>query len=70
MRMMGMVMVVAAMMVPVVRRVRKAGTRKQAQRNRDPDELGHNFDPNLKVNFSEVTSIALRGVSRESSVCI
>jgi hypothetical protein len=35
------VMVVMAMMVPVMRGVRKAGTRKQTQRNRDSDELGH-----------------------------
>jgi hypothetical protein len=50
MRMMRAVVVVV--MMPVVRRVRKAGTRKQTQRNRDSDELGHDSDPNLReVSF-------------------
>jgi hypothetical protein len=48
MRVMRVVVVMAAMMVPVMRRVRKAGTRKQTQRNRDSDELGHISDPNLR----------------------
>jgi hypothetical protein len=44
--------VVVAMMMPVMRRVRKAGTRKQTQRNRDSDELSHDSDPNLReVSF-------------------
>ena len=61
------VVVVVAMMMPVVRRVRKADTRKQQQRNRDSDELGHDFDPNLRVmSFPEVISIALCGASCES----
>jgi hypothetical protein len=48
MRMMRVVVVMAAMMVPVMRWVREAGTRKQAQRNRDSDELGHVSDSNLR----------------------
>jgi hypothetical protein len=50
MRMMRVVVVVP-MMMPVMRRVRKAGTRKQAQSNRDSDELGHNSDPNAWSEF-------------------
>jgi hypothetical protein len=48
MRMMRMVVVMAAMVMPMMRRVRKAGTRKQTQRNRDSDELGHISDPKMR----------------------
>jgi hypothetical protein len=48
MRMMRVVVVMAAMMVPVMRWVREAGTRKQTQRNCDSDELGHVSDSNLR----------------------
>jgi hypothetical protein len=60
--------VVVTMMVSVMRRVRKAGTRKQTQRNHDSDELGHIFDPNLRDSeFPMGLSITLRGARRESS---
>ena len=47
-RMMRVVVVMAAMMMPVMRRVRKAGTRKQTQRHRDSDELGHISDSKMR----------------------
>jgi len=61
MRMVSAVMMVAVVMMPVMRRVREAGTRKQTQRNGDSDDLAHNFRSNLlEVGFPGVTSIALR----------
>jgi hypothetical protein len=38
-------MVMAVVVMPVMRRVRKAGTRKQKQRNGDSDDLDHDSDP-------------------------
>jgi hypothetical protein len=46
--MMRMMVVVVAMMVPMMRRIRKTSTRKQTQRYRDSDELGHISDSNLR----------------------
>jgi hypothetical protein len=66
MRMMVMV-VVDAMMVPVMRRIRKARTRKQTQRNRYSDELGHVSDSNLRDRgLSHTASIPLRRAHGES----
>ena len=45
MRVVSAVMVVAVVMTPVMRRVRKGGTREQKQRSGDSDDLGHDSDP-------------------------
>jgi hypothetical protein len=57
------VVMMSVMMVPVVRR-RKAGARKQTQRNRDSDELGHDSDP-TKVSIPGQL-LAYLGPERES----
>jgi hypothetical protein len=40
-----MVVMVMMMVMPVMRWVRKTGTRKQKQRSGNPDDLGHGLDP-------------------------
>src|SRR5580704_5279730 len=64
MRMVG-VMMMSAMMMPVMRRIRKAGTGKKQHRGGKCKDFDHDSYPTLENGFTQARSIALRAACRE-----